>query len=59
MVGFGSNGVMSGPHAGRLIGEAAIARLSHADYAVLPARLAKAVAPCRDGGICLRRQVEE
>ena len=52
-VGFGSNGVMSGPHAGRLVGEAAVAANagSGAVGGIEPARLAVAVDPCRADGI--------
>lgn len=50
-VGFGSNGVMSGPHAGRVVGEAAVRRLSGFVAQLMPTRLAEAVAPCRDDGI--------
>ena len=50
-VGFGSNGVMSGPHAGRLAGEIAVGRLSTEKIEVLPTRLAQALAPCRQDGI--------
>lgn len=52
VVGFGSNGVMSGPHAGRLTGEAAVGRLSDVRTESLPTRLAEALAPCRVDGIC-------
>ena len=52
-VGFGSNGVMSGPHGGRLVGEAAVGRLTGVKAGVLPTRLANAVAPCRADGIIL------
>ena len=60
-VGFGSNGVMSGPHAGRLVGEAAAASAARApsgrwDFkvpsaAISPGRLAEAVDPCREDGV--------
>ena len=53
-VGFGSNGVMSGPHAGRLAGEAAVSRLNNLTAKVLPAQLVEALAPCRKDGIALR-----
>jgi glycine/D-amino acid oxidase-like deaminating enzyme len=52
-VGFGSNGVMSGPHAGRVVGEAAAASVAQKPQGggVAPERLAEAVAPCREDGV--------
>jgi glycine/D-amino acid oxidase-like deaminating enzyme len=58
-VGFGSNGVMSGPHAGKLVGEAAVCTLtaghnqagSGLSKRILPHRLAEAVEPCRADGV--------
>jgi glycine/D-amino acid oxidase-like deaminating enzyme len=57
-VGFGSNGIMSGPHGGRLVGEAAVAGLRmFADDPearsglIAPRHLAEALKPCRADGV--------